>query len=585
MQFLFPAGLWALSGLAVILLLYILKRRSKPVRVASTLLWRRVQAAQAAARPFQKLRRSLLLLLQLLCALVLALCVARPALLGGQSGEILFVMDVSASMQTVTDGRTRLEEAVDDALTLCSSLRAGDRVSILTAGAQVRQVLSRSEDMFTVKSALRQLACENGGADMDGALSLARAMAGEIKGLRVVVYTDKKVSDASGVTIKTVGSGEPNTAILSLTFSQRAGAWQAFARIANYGGACEAAYECYVNGALCDVRVVSLPEGGEAAVTFSLPGRPDTLCVRRAEHDALAADDARYAAYTESTRYTVTLSGDNLFLEKALLLRDDITLVKATADDAAALQGVSLYVLDGQVMQDIPDSGAILAVNPPVPVRDLTPGETVQAEGDIALTGALPQLSQGLSLSELSLRAYRPLSGGTSLMTCGGDALCAVSGDTVALSFDVHDSNLPLKADFPVLVQNILRYLLPQTRYGVADVSCGDTPALQRDTRATDAYVLLPDGTRAALSGSVLRDTPQVGVYTYVQALENGQSVQTRFAAHVPLAESDVRVVESAQAADSALAREATATELTPYLLMALLLLLLTEWRVSRRGA
>ena len=57
-------------------------------------------------------------------------------------------------------------------------------------------------------------------------------------------------------------------------------------------------------------------------------------------------------------------------------------------------------------------------------------------------------------------------------MTAGENVLMAVCEESgrriAALGFDVHHSNLPLKADFPVLVQNLLAYLLPET----ATASC-----------------------------------------------------------------------------------------------------------------
>src|SRR5919107_4353576 len=109
------AGL--LAGALVVpslLILYFLKLRRREQTVPSTLLWRKaIQALQVNA-PFQKLRRNLLLFLQLLLLALLILALAKPVAnvtpTPGQTTVIL--VDRSASMAAKTaDGKTRLDEA------------------------------------------------------------------------------------------------------------------------------------------------------------------------------------------------------------------------------------------------------------------------------------------------------------------------------------------------------------------------------------------------------------------------------------------------------------------------------------------
>ena len=78
MRFANPAGL-ALLALAIpVILTHILRPRRLPVTVSSTMLWRKLERPVAAAKPWQRLRWSLLLLAQLLAVTGLALAVARP---------------------------------------------------------------------------------------------------------------------------------------------------------------------------------------------------------------------------------------------------------------------------------------------------------------------------------------------------------------------------------------------------------------------------------------------------------------------------------------------------------------------------
>ena len=78
MSFLAPVALAGLLFLPVVVAMYLLKLRRDEAVVPSTLLWQKLVADVEANAPWQKLRRSLLLLLQLLLVLVLAFLAARP---------------------------------------------------------------------------------------------------------------------------------------------------------------------------------------------------------------------------------------------------------------------------------------------------------------------------------------------------------------------------------------------------------------------------------------------------------------------------------------------------------------------------
>src|SRR3954469_17863130 len=92
------------AGVAVplLLVLYFLKLRRKEMAVSSTLLWKKaIQDLQVNA-PFQKLRRNLLLFLQLLLLALLCLALSRPVAnyQPGAGKMTVILIDRSASMGT-----------------------------------------------------------------------------------------------------------------------------------------------------------------------------------------------------------------------------------------------------------------------------------------------------------------------------------------------------------------------------------------------------------------------------------------------------------------------------------------------------
>src|SRR5438270_6733438 len=127
-SFLNPWMAVAAAGIAVpaLLVLYFLKLRRRELPVSSTLLWRKaIQDLQVNA-PFQRLRKNLLLLLQLLILLSLLLALAQPVMnyTRGAGRTTVILIDRSASMSAtdLPDHRTRLEEAKRRAKDLVKSL-------------------------------------------------------------------------------------------------------------------------------------------------------------------------------------------------------------------------------------------------------------------------------------------------------------------------------------------------------------------------------------------------------------------------------------------------------------------------------
>ena len=86
LSFAAPGFAWALVIPAAVVALYLLRRKYVPRQVPSVFLWRKALQDHAANRPLQRLRKNLLLPVQLLAALVLALGLMQPYIPGGEAG-------------------------------------------------------------------------------------------------------------------------------------------------------------------------------------------------------------------------------------------------------------------------------------------------------------------------------------------------------------------------------------------------------------------------------------------------------------------------------------------------------------------
>src|SRR5215813_5043114 len=133
-----PLGLaaWsALAGVPVgIIALYFLKLRRRPVQVPSTLLWRRSLEDLHVNSLFQRLRKNLLLFLQLLAVLLAMLALTGPRIkgTGAQGQRFVLAIDNSASMAATDIRPTRLARAKEDAKKVVASMESDDLAMVIT---------------------------------------------------------------------------------------------------------------------------------------------------------------------------------------------------------------------------------------------------------------------------------------------------------------------------------------------------------------------------------------------------------------------------------------------------------------------
>lgn len=163
MNFLEPLGLLGLTALVPIIALYFLKLKREQRVVPSTLLWKKVLDDMQVNSPFQRLKYSLLLLLQLLLIALLGFALARPYLnfSGSAGSKTILMIDTSASMETKDAGKdgtlTRLQAAVNDAERKIDDMRAADETLLVAFDREVRQLSKFTNDRGLLKSVLAGL--------------------------------------------------------------------------------------------------------------------------------------------------------------------------------------------------------------------------------------------------------------------------------------------------------------------------------------------------------------------------------------------------------------------------------------------
>src|SRR6185369_8385795 len=125
MEFLNPAALYALLLLPLLLIAYLVRRPPRRVVFSTVLLMRdlatRVSAGRSGIPP--------IFFLHLLILTLLLLCLGEPSL-SSRAMNVALVLDNSASMQAISDGRSRFQHALDEAAKTLRGLPAGAGVDL-----------------------------------------------------------------------------------------------------------------------------------------------------------------------------------------------------------------------------------------------------------------------------------------------------------------------------------------------------------------------------------------------------------------------------------------------------------------------
>ncbi len=179
MSLLSPLSLiWFLPLGAGIVVLYLLKLKRKERTVSSVLLWQDAVADIQANAPFQKLKKSLLLFLQLAALLLLVLAVARPFVRarGTSENRIAVIIDASASMQSTDVSPSRFENAKSRALAVVKRMGHGDTMLVIRAGAKTQVVAPFTSDKRALASAISKIKPVDTPCNMRQAMVLALSL-------------------------------------------------------------------------------------------------------------------------------------------------------------------------------------------------------------------------------------------------------------------------------------------------------------------------------------------------------------------------------------------------------------------------
>lgn len=613
MSLLVPAALAFGIIIPIILLLYFMRPKRQERVVGSTLLWQQALQDLQASRPWQRLRITPLLLLQLLAAIIIVLILARPALFFSSpiSGDTIIILQASASMQATDVAPNRFEVAKNSISDFIASLGPNDHLSLITMARVPQVLIADSQDKGQLQAALQRARVTNQDADLEQALSLATSLAAGRPNIQILVIGDGHVLNQDQILVLPmvvhylhVGTDAPNVALLALASRSIRGNLVALAQVANYSHAERSIpVELYADGKLVNVQTIDLAAGASGALSWGpLPPTARFLHARLISQDPMTVDHDAWAIVGGSIHGRVLLvTKGNTFLEKALALQPNIDLFETTPAKYVTDNTFDLTIFDGIAPATLP-GGGLLFINPP-------PGSylfgTSGQETSIKQIGAgndNQALLHEVDLSSIHVLRFThqltPAAWAQPIITTQQTPLL-IAGESsnrriAVLGFDLHDSDLPLQPSFPILVFNLANWFMPAPVPGDGQVS-PDVPVSVQTWPGADRVTVTGPGQQSVTVGPPFPVAPyartnEIGIYTVTQRV-HGVERQGAFVVNLfdPLQSklapaAQLPVAHSSDFTTNGTAIPRVLREVWPWIAAFFLLILCLEWWLFGRS-
>jgi len=504
----------------LIVLLYFLKLKRRPLEVPSTYLWHRTIEDLHVNAIWQRLRQNLLLFLQLLFIALLAFALLRPGWQGFEfeQNRIIFLIDTSASMSASDVSPSRLEEAKNQVAALIEQMRAGDKAMIISFSDAARVEQNFTDNKIVLNTKLKLIQPTNRTSSLDDALRAAAGLAnpgrtgteGEdeivAKGFQaeLFIFTDGGFRTIPSFALGNlepkymkIGDAAPkNLAVTSFATErnpEKPGELQAYARVENFGAEdVFTSASLYLDGQLLDAQPVKVAgrgsSPGASGVQFQLEDATEgVLRLDLDYNDQLPIDNTAYAVLNSPrpARVLVVTPGQSTALRLALSTDEAQKISQVTfqapphletkqyQDDAVA--GVyDLIIFDRCVPKTPPQANTLFfGVVPPFEGWPAAEKQGAPTIIDIDRVHPLTQLLEMSNVLIAETNVVKPPKGGLSLIEADVGPVYSIaprqSFEDAVLGFSLRTTtdegdeksvtDWHLRRSFPVFVMNAVKYL------------------------------------------------------------------------------------------------------------------------------
>ena len=587
--------LFLLLSIPPVIMLYILKRKYKEEVISSSLLWREVYKNTRANTPWEKFKKNIMLLLQIIIILSTILALMSPFIsIGGKSYKnIIIVIDNTASMNTIyDDGNSRLEQGKILAKEYLNSTKEGTNTYIVSYDGTSNLLLNGEFNKFNAASIIDKINASYGSGDISDIVSFIKAIGDGIgEEYEALIFTDKQVaiSDINGRVVY-LGNSGLNASVDNVSHKFVDDKVKVIANVTNNGDSLyEGDFSLYNGEELAAVEGITLQVGESKTLSFELDSlNSDYLKGELSRKDILMEDNTYYHVVNENkVKKILLVTDENIFLEKAFGSIENTEVYKTNdVSNITDNDEYDLYVFDNKMPDVIPSKGNILFINPNSNefFNVLKGGEIGQAT---AVKGAV---STYLEDTQFTLSEYNIIETpyyGTNILTIGDNSI-GFKGEIndrkiAALSFDLHSTDFALKKEFPILIYELGEELISTGMVYSNNFKAGEKIVVKSSDFENEINVTYPNGDIKGLkSGEEVNGELALGIYKINQNDDNES-----FSVNFPTSSESDTSVETIGENDNIVHGKSnlkSGFNLTPIFILLAMLVVAFEWILYKKG-
>ena len=567
MQLLNPLWLLLLGLIPVLLIIHSLKPKASEVEVTGLFLWKEVLKEARGGSRIQSLMHNLPLLLQILIVILSSLALAEPVWTRPTTikGNVVLVLDSSASMQTRTSKGIRFDQSRAEALRLVNELAEESRMLIIEAGNRPEIKSPFSKDKKRLREVIEGIRPSDVSGDITSALYLAFSFVQPGTEDQVYLITDGAVKGLDSLLqkhnrlqLRLISEGETNVGITNFQCRPDPGVgdvYQALIEVKNFN----------LHPVICPVQMtigqeivfkktvglrslekkrflIPLLRPGNGIAKASLDFKDDFPLDNQAYQVLRASGELGILMVTRGNYFLKTL------LEAFPHFRVDTVKEINRSTWEEQVRNYDLVILDG-ISPPATEQGNFLMINAFSPSIPIT--RTGVQENPVILDWDRSHpVMQDLDLGTLQIRSatlVKPEKGIKPLLEARNQGLIyAYEREglrAILINFDLKQSDLPFRVAFPVLMTNCFKWLQPhQFSSAPLQVKAGEPFPLYLRPATQSVSIGLPSGKwvkqPVPSNPFPFPHTEKVGIYTVLE-----KEKKTHFAVNLfDESESNIRV-------------------------------------------